>query len=216
MLIGHYAAALALQRVRPSIPLWALFAATQAVDVLWDVFILTGVEHARIVPGFTESNPLDLYDMPYSHSVVATLCWSMIFALLWRLYRGARTPSEWWIVALAVGSHFVGDLVVHVRDLPWLGTNGAKLGFGLWRHRELALLVEASSFVGAAWYWRRSPSARGFWTTLTLSVMTIVLVASFYLPAPPSPKLIALTALAIYVAAALAIGWSVRRDARAT
>jgi hypothetical protein len=38
-----------LGRLRPAIPLWALFIATQAVDVLWGVFVLTGVEHARIV-----------------------------------------------------------------------------------------------------------------------------------------------------------------------
>ena len=70
MLIGHYAPALVLHRVRPSIPLWVLFLATQALDVLWGLFVLTGVEHVRMVPGFTESNSLDLYDMPYSHSVV--------------------------------------------------------------------------------------------------------------------------------------------------
>ena len=54
------------------------FVAVQAVDVLWAVFILGGVEHARIVPGFTESNALDLYDMPYTHSLIATFVWALL------------------------------------------------------------------------------------------------------------------------------------------
>jgi hypothetical protein len=70
MLIGHYAPALLLHRARPSIPLWVLFVATQALDVLWGLFVLTGVEHVRMVPSLTESNSLDLYDMPYSHGLV--------------------------------------------------------------------------------------------------------------------------------------------------
>ena len=76
MLIGHYAPALALARFRPSVKLWHLFVATQLVDVFWALFILGGIEHARVVPGFTASNDLDLWDMPYTHSLVATLLWA--------------------------------------------------------------------------------------------------------------------------------------------
>jgi hypothetical protein len=53
------------------------------------------------------------------------------------------------------------DLVVHVPDLPIAGTDGAMLGFGLWRHRELALLVECTIFVLAALLWGRACRARG-------------------------------------------------------
>src|ERR1700677_687672 len=139
MLIGHYAPALAVHRIRPSIPLWALFVAVQAADVLWGGFILTGVEHARMVPGFTESNPLDLYDMPYSHGFLATVPWSVGFAPSWRALRPSGPHrGEAMIVGLAVASHFVLDLVVHVPDLPVIGALGTKWGLGLWRHRELA------------------------------------------------------------------------------
>jgi hypothetical protein len=111
MLIGHFAPALVLQRTRPLVPLWVLFLATQAVDVLWGIFILTGVAHARIVHGFSESNSLDLYDMPYSHSLVATAVWAVVFASLWRALR-PRRRGEALLVGLAVASHFVLDLVV--------------------------------------------------------------------------------------------------------
>ena len=125
MLIGHYAPALVLQRVRPSIPLWVLFVATQAVDIAWGLFVLTGVEHVRVVPGFTESNSLDLYDMPYSHGLVATIAWSVGLALVWRALRHTQAQrGEALILGLAVASHFVLDLVVHVPDLPLVGTHG--------------------------------------------------------------------------------------------
>src|SRR4051812_40714062 len=78
MLIGHYAPALVLQRARPSVKLWQLFVATQLVDVLWAAFVFGGIEHARIVPGFTESNDLDLWDMPYTHSLVGTVAWAAL------------------------------------------------------------------------------------------------------------------------------------------
>jgi len=205
MLIGHYAPALVLQRVRPSIPLWVLFIATQAVDVAWGLFVLTGVEHCRIAPGFTESNSLDLYDMPYSHSVVATVLWSVGLALVWRTFRhGRRHRGEGMIIALAVASHFVLDLVVHVPDLPVTSTNGPMLGLGLWRHRELALVVEGALFVVSALAWSLPPRNRGKRRGVVLGAMAAFLVASYYLPAPPTPQLMAISGLATYAACALA------------
>jgi hypothetical protein len=87
MLIGHYAPALVLSRLRPSVRLGPLFVATQLVDVGWGLCILAGVEHARIVPGFTASNDLDLWDMSYTHSLVATGIWALAAGLLWERSR---------------------------------------------------------------------------------------------------------------------------------
>ncbi len=58
------------------IPLWLLFIAVQFIDVLWSIFVLLGIEKVRIVPGITASNALDLYYMPYTHSLLGVLCWS--------------------------------------------------------------------------------------------------------------------------------------------
>jgi membrane-bound metal-dependent hydrolase YbcI (DUF457 family) len=211
MLIGHYAPALALQRLRPSIPLWALFVAAQAVDILWGVFILTGLEHVRIVPGFTDSNSLDLYDMPYSHSVVATVVWSAGFALLWRAFRRpAQRRGEALVIGLAVASHFVLDLVVHVPDLPVVGSLGAKWGFGLWRHRELALFLECTIFVLAALVWWQGRENRRARAAIVLGTMTALLVASYYIPEPPTPDTMAVSGLATYAACAFAAWWAMR------
>jgi len=211
MLIGHFAPALALSRARPSLRLWQLFLATQLVDLDWALFIWLGVEHARIVPGFTRSNDLDLYDMPYTHSVVATLVWSAGAFLIWRATRNVPTRTgDALVIALAVASHFVLDLIVHVHDLPVLSAQGPKLGFGLWQHLELALVLETTLFGGAAlfWWWPRRATPRASRSGVWLLALTAFAAASFFIPAPPSPRLLALTMAATHAACAALAWWA--------
>lgn len=209
MMIGHYGPALVLHRLRPGVPLWVYFLAVQAVDVLWAVFILAGVEHARIIPGFTESNALDLYDMPYTHGVVSSVLWAVAAALGWAGMR--RGPGRWIegaMVGAAVASHFVGDLLVHVRDLPIWHGDGEKLGFGLWRHRELAMLVELAFFGLPALVWLRASSTpAGRRRSIVLGAMALLLVASFYVPTPSTAAAMAMTGLAIMFTACVAAAW---------
>src|SRR2546421_1142933 len=85
MFVGHYGVSFAAKKAEPSIPLWVLFIAVQLLDVLWAPFVLLGIEKVRIVPGITASNPLDLYYMPYTHSLLATIGWSVAAFLVYRL-----------------------------------------------------------------------------------------------------------------------------------
>jgi hypothetical protein len=80
MFVGHYGVSFAAKKVEPSITLWVLFLAVQLLDVLWAPFVLLGIEKVRIVPGITASNPLDLYYMPYTHSLVGAIAWSLLAA----------------------------------------------------------------------------------------------------------------------------------------
>ena len=73
MFVGHYGVSFATKKADPSIPLWVLFLAVKWLDVLWAPLVILGIEKVRIVPGFTATNPLDLYYMPYTHSLVAAL-----------------------------------------------------------------------------------------------------------------------------------------------
>ena len=87
MFVGHYGVSFASKRYGSQIPLWLLFIAVQWLDVIWAPLVLLGIERVRITPGITASNPLDLYYMPYTHSLVAALLWSaaMIVACRWTL-----------------------------------------------------------------------------------------------------------------------------------
>src|SRR6266446_6569229 len=113
MFVGHYGVSFAAKRGDKTIPLWVLFVAVQLLDVFWSLFVVCGVEKVRIVPGITASNPLDLYYMPYTHSLVAALLWSLGAYVAYRAIRafGASHRAAL-LVALAVFSHWVLDLAV--------------------------------------------------------------------------------------------------------
>ncbi len=148
MFVGHYGVSFAAKRGDRTIPLWALFLAVQLLDVFWSVFVVAGLEKVRITPGITASNPLDLYYMPYTHSLVAALLWSLGAYVAYRAIRAFRASHRAaLLVALAVFSHWMLDLVVHRPDLP-LYDNTAKVGLGLWNYPAPAFLLEVAALFG--------------------------------------------------------------------
>src|SRR5688500_9190459 len=141
MFVGHYGVSFAAKKADDSIPLWLLFIAVQWLDVVWAPLILLGIEKVRIVPGFTATNPLDLYYMPYTHSLVAALLWSATAFVVYRFgWRHADRRGAL-VVAGAVFSHWVLDFIVHRPDLP-LYDNSAKVGLGLWNVPPVAFGLE--------------------------------------------------------------------------
>src|SRR5215471_18889801 len=99
MFIGHYSVSFAGKAAEKRIPLWLLFIAVQFIDVLWVIFVLLGIEKVRIVPGFTASNALDLYYMPYTHSLLGVLLWSAFAYVVCQLVPSLRGKSTGLIVA---------------------------------------------------------------------------------------------------------------------
>jgi len=203
MFVGHYGVSFASKKVDASIPLWVLFLAVQWLDVIWAPLVLLGIEKVRIVPGFTATNPLDLYYMPYTHSLVAALVWSAAAAGAYHLLRRATTRTSF-LVGLAVFSHWILDFVVHRPDLP-LYDNTAKVGLGLWDHRALAFGLEAALLLGGMAAFLRArptrPSAIITFGVVMLGVQAYV----FFGPPPASPAAAASTALAAYGIFALVI-----------
>ena len=208
MLIGHYAPALVLKVWRPQTPLWALCLAAQAVDILWCVLVLSGVERAQLVAGHTASNDLVLEFMPYSHSLVAAGVWGVLLALLAArvLPVGAALP-----VGLGVASHWLMDLPVHAQDLPLAAGDGIKLGFGLWHWRWPAFALELGLFVGASWWLRRSlPKPQGRFDTWLL-MLALLCAYSYFAPSPPTIVQLSLSTLTLYLVVPAAAWWAERR-----
>jgi hypothetical protein len=217
MFVGHYSVAFAAKGAEPRIPLWLLFVAVQLADVFWSVFVWTGIERVRIVPGITASNPLDLYYMPYTHSLLAAVLWSLAAYLvyrLWRTGRGEKRAAA--LVAVAVFSHWVLDFVVHRPDLP-LWDNTAKVGLGLWNYPAVAFLLEASlMFAGLVWYLRstRALSTLGRFGMLVFAVFMLAMHSMVFFGSPPtSPAIAAGMALGSYVVLAAIAGWLERKRA---
>jgi hypothetical protein len=160
MLVGHYGPAFVLKTANPKIPLWVLFVAVQWMDVLWSVFVYLGIERFRVVPGFTASNNLDLYYMPITHSLPGAAILSVLLgAIVAFCFKGAR-GKIFAVVAAAVFSHWLLDVIVHVRDLA-LWDDSDKVGFGLWNYFWPALILEFAVLVGGAWWYARAmPNVR--------------------------------------------------------
>ena len=204
MFVGHYGVSFAAKRAEPSIPLWVLFIAVQFLDVLWAPFILLGIEKVRIVPGITASNPLDLYYMPYTHSLVGAIGWSVVGFLAYRFaFRPASTRAAA-IVGAAVFSHWVLDFLVHRPDLP-LYDNTAKVGLGLWNLPAVALGLEAALLFGGMWLYFRLGIARRTAMLVFGVVMLAIQSYVFFGPPPASDKAAAATALVSYAVFAAVI-----------
>src|SRR5436853_1769134 len=215
MFVGHYGVSFAAQRGDKTIPLWVLFLAVQLLDVFWSVFVLCGIEKVRIAPRITASNPLDLYYMPYTHSLVAALLWSLAAYVAYRAIRafGAshRAARR---VALAVFSHWVLDLVVHRPDLP-LYDNAAKIGLGLWNYPAPAFLLEVIVLFGGMFLYLRSTTATtrlGRYGMPLFGVVMLAIQATVFFVTPPAiARTAAVTALGSYVLFAAVAGWLERR-----
>ncbi len=198
MLAGHYAPALAIKALFPRTPLWILFAGVQAIDIAWGVFVLTGIESAHIEPGFTASNGLVLEQVVFSHSLLASLAWSVGLGLLVQLL--LQRPAVSVATGLAVASHWFLDLPMHMADLPYSNNFSPKFGFGLWQYRELSFLLEAGLLVLGGWLWSRgggvnvSRARRG----VLAGVLGVLCVAGYYGPQPTDIAVTALLGLFIY------------------
>jgi hypothetical protein len=212
MFVGHYGVSFAAKRSAPSIPLWTLFLAVQFLDVVWAPLVLLGVEKVRIVPGFTATNPLDLYYMPYTHSLVAALVWSIVGALAYQLIARPASTRSSMIVGAAVFSHWVLDFIVHTRDLA-LYDNHAKVGLGLWNAPILALALESVLLVGGIWWCFRDNLLRAKGTFVFGVLMVALQTYIFFGPPPASDKAFAWTAIAAYALLAAVIWWLQDRKA---
>lgn len=210
MFVGHYGVSFAAKRAEPSIPIWVLFLAVQFLDILWAPFVLLGIEKVRIVPGFTASNPLDLYFMPYTHSLVAALLWSCAGGLVYQLVARPSRRRASLVIGLAVFSHWVLDFIVHRPDLP-LYDNSAKVGLGLWNAPALAFSLEAALLFGGIWLCLRGRRARSRGTMVFGVVMLAIQAYVFFGPPPASDHAAASTALIAYGVFAAVIWWLLDR-----
>lgn len=199
MFVGHYSAALAAKAIEPRGPLWAYVAASQLVDIGWSALVMAGVEKVRIderLPGST----LDLYHMPWTHSLPAALVWSVAGALAAR----AILKAPWRAAALlgaVVFSHWLLDFLVHRPDLAlWPG--GPKVGLGLWNFPvpEQAVEIGLLALAGAMWAFQRGRAGRSLWPVLAfLALLVAAQIAVMLAPPGGGPVQLGLSALAVYL-----------------
>jgi hypothetical protein len=150
MFVGHYSAALVAKRVAPEIPLPVYFLVCQTIDIFWATFVLLGIEKVRFVDHINATNSLDLYFMPFTHSLPGALGWAFGIASLYWLFAKSNPNRvrNTVLFGVVVLSHWVLDLLVHMPDLP-LWYDSYKVGFGLWNFQIFECVLELT-LIGAS------------------------------------------------------------------
>lgn len=103
--------------------------------------------------------------MPYTHSLLAAFLWAGLVYLLFRVLPSktvAKKSRIALVMALAVLSHWFLDLLVHTPDLPLLGDNSIKLGFGLWNNAIATYFLEAAFLLGGLLLYLKATRATTF------------------------------------------------------
>jgi hypothetical protein len=210
MFVGHYASAF-VAAAHPKAPkLGTLFVATQLIDFGFFVFVPMGIEAMRIVPGTSVMNPMELYDMPWTHSLIGALAWGAGFALVLRLVLKNWTAAL--IGGAVVVSHWFLDLLVHVPDLTLAG-KPPKLGLGLWNHPAIEMPMEIGLLVSSALiYARKTRALAKPWRLPALIIFLFAVQAINWFGPPPVAVDFGLWGLAlfVFVIAALFASWVAR------
>jgi hypothetical protein len=132
-----------------------------------------------------------------------------------------RDTSRHWqaaaLVGLAVLSHYLLDVIVHVPDLPLSGDSPIRLGLGLWNHPVATLLLELATLAAGVAVYVASRSTRHPARLGRLGGLVTVLIAvyllSYFNPPPPSVAAVAVTDI---VGLLLLVGLAAWADRRAT
>ena len=211
MFVGHYAASLALKKFEKRASLGVLFLAVQFVDILFFPFVLLGIERINIVENFTQSTHFELEYMPYTHGLAGSLLWA---AAAYALFRWVIVKQRGvaLVVALAVFSHWVLDLLVHTPDLPIWSDASMKLGFGLWNNAVATYVLEAALLLGGLWLYLKSTTASTRTGKYGMSVFIVFLllvnITNIFGPLQTDSKVaLSVSALAAYFLFAAIAFW---------
>ncbi|HZJ53022.1 MAG TPA: hypothetical protein VFD38_02695 [Myxococcaceae bacterium] len=178
MFVGHLGVGLALSSRSRRFRLGTLLGAAMLLDVLLGAFVLAGMEQLIVPPDFATGHYLE-FVFPYSHGLLSSVVWAGITAALagagWLLIgRGAAAA---WIAGAAVLSHFVCDVVEHVRGLPLLGEDFPHVGLRLWKAMPWALALELLLLAGGvALFLRSRPGLSGVRRGVLLGVLGLLAV----------------------------------------
>ena len=119
--------------------------------------------------------------------------WAVVIGLIYYFIRREKRGA--WVIGLAVVSHWVLDLVVHVPDLPLYPGDSPLLGLGLWQSVAWTQVVEFTLLGLGVWLYTRVTKAtngRGRWGFVGLIVFLVIIqVGNVMGPPPPSVTAIA-------------------------
>ena len=211
MFVGHYAASLALKKFEKRASLGMLFLGVQLIDILFFPFVLLGIERVNIIENYTQSTHFELEYMPYTHSLLGCAFWALAAYAVFR-WVVVKHHAVALVIAIAVFSHWLLDLVAHTPDLPLWSDSSIKLGLGLWNNAIATYAVEAALLLGALWLYLKSTTATskgGKYGMIVFVVLMILMnISNIFGPVGTDSKVVmAVSALVAYFLFAAIAFW---------
>lgn len=201
MFIGHAAVGFASKAAAPRASLGWLLAAPFLLDLLWSVFLLFGIEEARIEPGPNAFLSFSFDSYPWSHSLAMAIVWAVLYGAFAHFF--TRSAAVGGVAALGVLSHWICDAIAHRPDLPLWPESSAFVGMGLWNSVPGTLAVELSMLAAGVWLYThvtRPKDAAGRWALVGLVSLLLVLYAgAAFGPPPPNMTAAAIGTLALLI-----------------
>ncbi len=163
MFMGHYGPAVwdsQRGKTKPIIALWQGFLAVQAVDIVFALLAILGVEGTII------QNDQPFFNIPWSHSLLTAILISLMTGLIFYRAKPILGKKGFWIIVMLAFSHWVLDLIVHRPDLPLYPSSSLVFGFGFWNYPLAAYAMEMGLLAAGLLYWVRVTRAQSVFYSL--------------------------------------------------
>lgn len=170
MFVGHYGPAVWDAHRTNGVKLWHGFLAVQAMDLVFCILALFGLEGGQLPDA---SHPL-AFNIPYSHSLLGALIIAISVGILYWLVRSAAGRKGAVIMGGLAFSHWPLDWLVHRPDLPIIPHGDTLLGLGLWDFPWPTYILEVALLAGMMIWWMRV-TAGPKWTVFAASILVAIL-----------------------------------------
>ncbi len=138
--IAHLGVGLASKRIAPQVPVWILVVGAYAIDFLFMIFMIAGLEQ---LPNF--GNPTL---SPYSHGLLMAIVWLVLVGMV--TLKAGNNINTGIFLSLLVFSHWIIDFTSHpmtfidpnMTGLPLFFEGSPFIGLGLWNSMITVLIGE--------------------------------------------------------------------------
>jgi hypothetical protein len=201
MLLGHIAIGLGSKKYAPRISLGTLVLASGFADILWLLLSMLGIEHFRIVRGYTLMSSYDMYDTPFSHGLLANLVLAILFGGIYFLFNKDRRASM--VLCLVVLSHWILDFITHRPDMVLISNSWPRVGLELWSSYWGTICVEIGLFIIGMTLYIKTTNARRrqAWLPLILLILysSTLFIGSFFAAPPENIFTLCVSSLIIFL-----------------
>lgn len=216
MHVGHFATGLIGKRIDPKLSLGTMILAAMLGDILWCVFMLTGVEEVQITNGRGAGNYFHPINIALSHSLAMLFVWAAVFAGVHFLWRRSKRSAV--LLFSLVLLHWPLDVIAHKSDMPLAPGLSLQFGIGLWTNVLATIIVEGGLWLLSLVVYLRVTRSRTklalfiFWPVVLL--VTLSWLNNIAGPPPPDARIAPVASL-IYFSLVVAWGYWLNRLRRA-